>query len=141
MSVSDDYELVAGPPALDDYLRLRRTTGLTPRTAAQGQGALTGSWLFCHVRHGPTGATVAMGRVIGDGGWYFHVADMATSPDHQRQGIGRAVLGWLLAGIAEAAPPGAYVNLVADPAGRPLYEKAGFQVVTDRWGMELRLPG
>jgi GNAT superfamily N-acetyltransferase len=141
VTLSGDYVLVAGPPSLEDYLRLRRTTGLTPRTEAQAQGALSGSWLFCHVRHRPSSDTVAMGRVIGDGGWYFHVADMATSPEHQRQGIGRAVLDWLLDGIRARAPAGAYVSLVADPPGRPLYEKAGFQVVADGWGMELVQPG
>jgi GNAT superfamily N-acetyltransferase len=139
VTLGDDYELVAGPPSLEDYLRLRRSTGLTPRTEAQGQGALAGSWLFCHVRHRPTGDTVAMGRVIGDGGWYFHVADMATATDHQRQGLGRSVLDWLLEGIRAGAPAGAYVNLVADPAGRPLYEQAGFRDVAGS-GMELRLP-
>jgi hypothetical protein len=31
-----------------------------------------------------------MGRVIGDGGWYFHVVDMAVLPEHQR----RDLSGW-----------------------------------------------
>ena len=45
-----------------------------------------------------------MGRIIGDGGWYFHVADMATLPDHQRRGLGVLVLSTLLERIAEHAP-------------------------------------
>jgi ribosomal protein S18 acetylase RimI-like enzyme len=36
-----------------------------------------------------------MGRTIGDGGWYLHIADIATDPAHQRRGIGRAVVAWI----------------------------------------------
>ncbi len=61
------------------------------------------------------GVPVAMGRVIGDGGWYFHVADIATDPGHQRRGLGRAVVEWLVADIRSRAPEGAYVTLVGTP--------------------------
>jgi len=54
------------------------------------------------------------------------VADMATSPEHQRQGLGRAILTRLLARIEHDAPSGAYVTLMADAPGRPLYESLGF---------------
>jgi GNAT superfamily N-acetyltransferase len=73
-----------------------------------------------------TGEPVAMGRVIGDGGWYFHVVDMAVLPDHQRQGPGDRILTTLLAEIRERAPSGAYVSLMADPPGRRLYSRHGF---------------
>ncbi|WP_370260313.1 hypothetical protein [Cryobacterium sp. TMT3-29-2] len=33
-----------------------------------------------------------MGRIIGDGGWYFHIADMATLPEFQGRGLGRRSL-------------------------------------------------
>lgn len=121
-----DYELVPGPPPLADYLRLRSASGLSPKTAEQGAGALTGSWSFCHVR-APDGAVVAMGRTIGDGGWYFHVADMATDPDHQRRGLGRRVLDWLVADVEERAPEGAFVSLLADPPGVRLYRSIGLR--------------
>lgn len=122
---ADVYTLHPTPPPLEDYLELRRRSGLTPVTPAQGEGALTGSWTFCHVRHAVDGV-VAMGRVIGDGGWYFHLADMATLPDHQGRGLGAHVLTTLLARIDEVAPPGAYITLMADEPGRPLYSRFGF---------------
>jgi hypothetical protein len=34
------YRLVEGPPALADYLSLRLRTGLSPKTAQQGEAAL-----------------------------------------------------------------------------------------------------
>src|SRR6478672_4601817 len=94
--IADGYRLVEGPPTIPDYLRLRKESGLSPKTAAQGVAALPGSWFVCHIVHEDTGMAVAMGRVIGDGGWYFHIVDMATLPPHQRRGLGDLVLGTLL---------------------------------------------
>ncbi|WP_439690111.1 GNAT family N-acetyltransferase [Curtobacterium sp. SP.BCp] len=130
------YTIVAGPPPLADYLRLRRDSGLTPKTPEQGAGAIAGSWTACHVV-GPAGDVVAMGRAIGDGGWYFHIADIATDPAHQRHGIGRAVVEWLVADIRSRAPEGAYVTLVGDPPGQRLYRSLGFEDVAPSLGMAL----
>ncbi|WP_300938851.1 GNAT family N-acetyltransferase, partial [Corynebacterium stationis] len=50
-----------------------------------------------------------MGRAIGDSGWCFLIADMATDPAHQRRGIGRAVLEELLSAILSTAPDNPYI--------------------------------
>ena len=114
----EGYRLVEGPPAVEDYLALRALSGLSPRTAEQAVAALPGSWWACHVVHEESGRSVGMGRLLGDGGWYFHVVDMAVLPDHQRRGLGDLVLGALLDRIRAHAPAGAYVNLLADGPGR-----------------------
>jgi GNAT superfamily N-acetyltransferase len=88
--------------------------------------ALPGSWAACHVREAATGVAVGMGRLIGDGGWYFHVVDMAVLPAHQRGGIGNWVLTWLLDQVRQRAPADAFVSLMADPPGRHLYARHGF---------------
>jgi len=87
-----EYTLVDGAPPVDDYVRVRVLAGLTPRRADQTTAALVGSWAMVHVAHSTTRALVGMGRVIGDGGWYFHVVDMAVLPDHQRDRILRKLL-------------------------------------------------
>jgi GNAT superfamily N-acetyltransferase len=120
----EDDRLIRTPPSVEDYLDLRATSGLTPRTAAEAEGAVGGSWCWSVVVHG--GRAVAMGRVIGDGAWYFHVADMATLPDHQGRGLGRRVLTDLLEQIDAVAPARPYVTLMADAPGRRLYEAMGF---------------
>ncbi|TCK61439.1 GNAT family N-acetyltransferase [Curtobacterium sp. PhB136] len=132
--MDDDYRIVEGPPPLDDYLRLRRDSGLTPVRPDQGAGAISGSWSACHVV-AADGAPVAMGRVLGDGGWYFHIADIATDPAHQRRGLGRRVLEWLIADIRTRAPEGAYVSLIGDPPGQPLYRSLGLDDVAPSLGM------
>lgn len=124
--VDAHLDLVAGPPSLDDYLRLRAESGLTPKTVEQGQACIDGAWTAVHVVDRDAGATVGMGRVIGDGGWYFHIIDMAVLPPYQRRGIGAAVLRFLIDEIERRAPEGAYVTLMADEAGRALYRAHGF---------------
>ncbi|MEV7932651.1 N-acetyltransferase [Curtobacterium sp. NPDC089185] len=136
--VAAGYRLVAGPPPLDDYLRLRQDSGLSPKTTEQGAGAVAGSWSAVHVVDAE-GVPVAMGRTIGDGGWYFHIADIATDPGHQRRGLGRAVVEWLVADIRSRAPEGAYVTLVGDPPGQRLYRSLGFEDVAPSLGMALPL--
>ncbi|GAA3550606.1 hypothetical protein GCM10022197_01850 [Microlunatus spumicola] len=72
------------------------------------------------------GTTVGMARLISDGGWYFHVIDVAVLPPHQRRGIADAMLTHLLTLVRTTAAPGAYVSLMADQPGRRLYARHGF---------------
>ena len=125
----DAYQLVDGPPSLESYLRLRSEAGLSARREDQAAAGLKGHWHAVHVVYRPDRCAVGMGRVIGDGGTYFHVIDMAVLPGHQRKGLGDLILTALLTRIRIFAPAGAYVNLVADPPGRKLYERHGFRTV------------
>ena len=121
------YRLVDGLPSVAEYRRLRVDAGLSAKDADQASGAISGSWAGCHVVHEPTSAVVAMGRVIGDGGWYFHLADIATDPEHQGLGLGSCVMQHLLGVIDDRSPAHPYVTLLADPPGRRLYERFGFR--------------
>jgi GNAT superfamily N-acetyltransferase len=120
------YRLADRPPSVADYLLLRERAGLSPRREDQAEAALRGSWAVVHVLHEASGGAVGMGRLLGDGGWYFHVADMAVLPEHQRRGLGDVILTALLERIRREAPAGAHVNLIADPPGRRLYARHGF---------------
>jgi GNAT superfamily N-acetyltransferase len=136
----DAYRLLSTAPMVSDHLTLRQRAGLSPMSLRQADAGLRGSWTACHVVHEPSGETVAMGRVIGDGGCFFQVVDMAVLPEHQRRGIGDAILAYLLDRIRVAAPPDAYVSLLADPPGRRLYAKHGFrETAPSSIGMALRL--
>lgn len=122
-----DYELLDGAPSVQEYLRLRAESGLSPKRAEQAIPAIANAWHAVHVRHRASREAVAMGRIVGDGGWYFQIADMATLPDHQRRGLGKVVLTTLLGHIHEHAPADAYITLLADPPGVPLYTSLGFE--------------
>jgi len=135
------YRLVEEPPAVDAYLSLRERAGMSPKTRAQAEAALPGSWAACHMINEASGEVVGMGRVIGDGGAYFQVIDMAVAPEHQRRGLGQAILSFLIERIGVQAPPRAYVSLLADLPGRRLYERNGFVDVTPlSSGMARRVP-
>ncbi|WP_165069891.1 GNAT family N-acetyltransferase [Marisediminicola senii] len=139
MTLAPGYRLHTVAPSVEDYCALRLESGLSPKTAEQGEAAIAGSWAIRSVT-APDGNTVAMGRIVGDGGWYFLIADMATLPAHQGQGIGSAILDALLDEIRDRVPAGAYVTLTADPPGRRLYESRGFEdVAPGRTGMHLVL--
>ena len=141
----DGYRLISTAPAVIDHLMLRERAGLSPMGRRQAEAGLRGSWTACHVvRMNRARETVAMGRIIGDGGCFFQVVDMAVLPGHQRRGLGDAVLAHLLDRIRGAAPLGAYVSLLADPPGRRLYAKHGFRetrTVVYRHGAATRLSG
>ncbi|SDK96697.1 Acetyltransferase (GNAT) domain-containing protein [Lentzea albidocapillata subsp. violacea] len=119
------YRLVMQPPSVDDYLRLRKESGLSARTREEAENGINGAWAAASVIHVESGETAGMGRVLGDGGWYFVIIDMAVLPRHQRKGIGDAIMTALLERIRESSP-GAQVSLLADPPGRRLYARHGF---------------
>lgn len=126
------YRLEPSVPDIAEYRNLRKVAGLTPVTEAQAARVASGSWYGCHITYRKNGddqpRAVAMGRIISDGGWYFHIADMATLPEHQKKGFGSFVLNHLLAHIDENKPADGkpFINLFADPPGRRLYENNGF---------------
>lgn len=131
------YRSAARPPSAAEYVRLRRESGLSPKTLAQARGALENSWMWLTIRD-EIGDLAAMGRVIGDGTWYFHLADIATDPAHQRRGLGRFIVSTLLAAIEEAAEPDPYITLMGDPPGQRLYRSLGFVDAEPSLGMVLR---
>ncbi|KAK3372115.1 putative GNAT family acetyltransferase [Podospora didyma] len=149
----EGYTLHPGFPSITNYCHLRAASGLTPKTEAQAAPIPKGSWYGCFITFSPPAViiteastpeaektvTVAMGRIIGDGGWYYHIVDMAVLPEHQRKGLGDAVLKHLLAYIqANSAEGLPYVNLFADPPGRKLYERNGFvDALPGQLGMKL----
>ncbi|TRX97234.1 hypothetical protein FHL15_002028 [Xylaria flabelliformis] len=124
------YILVEGYPSVEDYLHLRKSC-LSPKNVQQAGAALKGSWYGAYVAEetAPTKA-IAMGRLVGDGGWYFVLADMMTLPEHQRKGLGDVILKKLLARVKSHAAEGkAHVLLSADPPGVKLYQNNGFRIM------------
>ncbi|EJT79896.1 GNAT family N-acetyltransferase [Gaeumannomyces tritici R3-111a-1] len=132
-----NYTLNVGMPPVPAYRNLRVAAGLTSITEPQASRAISGTWYGCHIRYAvpphqssnPTvDQVVGMGRIISDGGWYFHIADMAVLPEHQRQGLGVAIMQELLAYIEQNKPSEGVpnINLMADPPGISLYKKTGF---------------
>jgi len=130
VSLPAPYRIVAAAPAVADYLRLRQLAGLSPKSA---DGAAIGLANSCHavsVIHADE--VIGMGRVIGDGGCFFQVVDIAIEPAHQGRGLGKAVMAALMDWLQAHAPDRAYVSLIADGQARELYARFGFEETAPR---------
>lgn len=78
------------------------------------------------VVHDGAGALVGMGRVVGDGAFYFYVQDVVVRPGHEGRGIGQAVVEALTEQIRQVAPGHCFVGLFSTPAAEDLYRRLGW---------------
>lgn len=118
------YRVIHGIPADDVYRRLRAGAGLSPKTAEAAARGLPASLFAVQVLAGSD--VVGMGRVIGDGGCFYQVVDIAVSPAHQGQGLGKRIMREIVGYLDTHVPPSAYVSLIADGQAHALYAQFGF---------------
>lgn len=136
--MDDRYTLLDDLPTAEEFCRLREVSGLSPKSLAAARIGLPNSVLGVCVRE--AGRTVGMGRVIGDGGTVFQIVDIAVEPEHQGQGLGKAIMARIMTRLKQLAP-GAYVSLIADGDARHLYAQYGFAPVAPASiGMATLLP-
>ena len=112
-------------PSVAIYRTLRGAAGMTdrsPAAAAIGLAAtLYGVMAYTDER------AIGMARVIGDGGCFFQICDVAVAADWQRQGIGDALMCRVTAWLNNNADPSAFVSLLADGVSDRLYRRHGFE--------------
>ena len=125
-------------PGAEEFVGLRVSAGLSRNTIKAAELGLNGSWYSICVRDGDE--LIGMGRVIGDGGCFFQVVDIAVHPRHQRRGIGYGIMDRLMTHLRKNAPKSAYISLFADGGAPKLYEKFGFKFTAPTSvGMALRI--
>lgn len=117
-------ELVERFPGADDYCRLRADAGMAPRSVEAARRGLPNTLYGVSLLL--DGELVGMGRVIGDGGCFFIVVDIAVTPSLQGQGLGKRIMTALDRWLRTNAPPSAVVSLAADGDARHLYARFGF---------------
>lgn len=138
MILPKGFKFLPRAPAVEDYLRLRRVTGLSPFSEAAAETGLYGTYFGVSLLY--EGTVVGMGRIVGDGGLFFQIVDIAVVPDHQGCGLGVSIMSTLMEYLKEHAPPRAYVSLMADVPAHKLYEKFGFRETAPKTiGMAMRL--
>jgi GNAT superfamily N-acetyltransferase len=120
-----EYKLVVRNPTVAEYCGLRAGAGLSARSEEIARVALPNTLFAVVVEH--RGIAVGMGRVVGDGGTVFQVADIAVLPEHQGHGVGKQILDAIDGWLRRNAPPGAFINLFADRGVAPLYARYGFR--------------
>ncbi|WP_405048496.1 GNAT family N-acetyltransferase [Rhizobium rhizogenes] len=132
------YSVVARTPSVEEYLHLRAVAGLSPFSREAAEKGLRGTVFSVLVLH--QDAAIGMGRIIGDGGCFFQVVDIAVKPEHQGRGLGKAIMNALMEHVKSEFPASAYVSLIADVPANKLYEKFGFKETAPRsLGMAYRV--
>jgi GNAT superfamily N-acetyltransferase len=119
------YTLHAQTPEIATYRHLRSAAGLSPKTEAAARIGLANGLYSVMVFDGER--AVGMGRVIGDGGCFFQVVDIAVLPEHQGHGLGKQIMSAIAAWLRREVPASGYVSLIADGKAHRLYALYGFQ--------------
>lgn len=126
-------------PSIYEYLHLRSIAGLSEMSREGAEKGLPLS-LFAVVLE-EQGEAIGMGRVVGDGGLFFQVTDIAVHPDHQGRGYGKAIMGEITQYLKQHMPPRAIATLFADVPADRLYAQFGFEYTAPAsLGMWLRQP-
>nr|WP_321482085.1 GNAT family N-acetyltransferase [uncultured Cohaesibacter sp.] len=120
-----DYRLEKQTPPLEDFLRLRKITGLTVYSEEAAREGLKGTIAAATIYYGDQ--VVGIGRLVGDGGCVFVICDIAIDPAHQGKGLGKAIMASLMDYVRSELKSKAYVSLIADLPADKLYEQFGFE--------------
>ena len=136
--IDSEYVITEKTPLVQEFIALRTAVGwgeLNRDALARG---LSGSLMCVCVRHG--GKLVGFGRVVGDGCFVFYIQDMIVHPDHQRKGLGKAVMSRIMGYIETAGGEDIYIGLMATKGKAGFYEQFGFMArPEDAPGMQLWL--
>ncbi len=119
-----DFNVLYNPPSPSDYITLRIEAGMSGKSLEAARIGLENS-LFAVTVYDDT-TLVAMGRIIGDGGAFFQVVDIAVKPTYQGKGLGKLVMRELIKYLDKHTYEGSYVSLIADAPANKLYERFGF---------------
>lgn len=133
------YQLKDETPSVEYYINIRMAAGLSRKSEKAAELALPNSLYAVTVFFEDT--PIGIGRIIGDGGCFFEVTDMAVLPEHQGKGVGRMIMEALVNWLHKNAPETAFVSLFADHGTPEFYSKFGFTLaeLPKSSGMFLRI--
>ncbi|MCV2369594.1 GNAT family N-acetyltransferase [Roseateles oligotrophus] len=139
MNIPIDYLAVHETPSVQAYQALRLGSGLSGKTDEAASRGLPNTLFAVQIFHGAQ--PVGMGRVIGDGGCFFQVVDIAVLKPHQGRGLGKLIMTEIQKYIETQVPLSGYVSLMADGRAQELYAQFGFVNTAPRSvGMAYRRP-
>ena len=128
--MTSEYLIKTEAPSVEDYCRMRIAAGLSAKTKETAERGLANSLFAVQILAGER--MIGMGRVIGDGGCFYQVVDIAVAPEHQGRGLGKMIMREIMQYLNEHALPSAYVSLIADGKAQELYAQFGFQHTAPR---------
>jgi ribosomal protein S18 acetylase RimI-like enzyme len=139
MTQLTSYSCLLETPSVQTYQALRVGSGLSGKTDEAAVLGLPNTLFAVQILH--ESRPVGMGRVIGDGGCFFQVVDIAVLKEHQGRGLGKRIMVEILKYIEDHVPVSGYVSLIADGQAQDLYAQFGFVHTAPRSvGMAYRRP-
>lgn len=119
------YILFERTPTVQEYNRVRQAAGLSVKDEIAAERGLANTLYGVCIRIDET--VVGIGRVIGDGGLFYDIVDIAVIAEHQNRGLGKMIMTALMSYIDANARTGSIVCLMANKGVAPFYEKFGFK--------------
>ena len=121
------YRIAVNQLKAGDFSRLFSGAGWGDPPAELCEISLKNSWATFSVLDGEH--TIAMARLIGDGGMAFFLKDFVVQPEYQRQGIGRELLTYIQDYILSQMKEGwfALLELTSAKGKAGFYRKMGFR--------------
>ena len=136
--MNDSIKIVPGQIPIESYQKLRVDCGLSAKSIEAATKGLNNS--IHSMMLVSNDEIVGMGRIIGDGGCFCQIVDIAVHPDFQGKGLGKVIMENLTRFINISLPKTCYVSLIADGDASFLYEKYGFKdTLPDSKGMYLKV--
>ena len=127
-SYAMSYTVARRTPTPEEHRQLSESVGWAGAFWWEAMPAsLLGSTCGVVVHQDSSGDLVGMGRVVGDGAFYFYIQDVAVHPDHQGRGLGRTIVNELVDQITRQAPGHCFVGLFATADAEALYRKLGWR--------------
>ncbi|MBN1563138.1 MAG: GNAT family N-acetyltransferase [Anaerolineae bacterium] len=132
-----DYQLIERLPTVDEHRVMFEAVGWTPYAPQAAEVSLKNSLFSVVVEQ--DSKVIGIGRVIGDGGKFFYIQDVAVLPDLQGQGIGQLIMDRLIDWIKTNAPHEPFVGLFATEVAQKFYQRYGFderrEVLSGMWAV------
>jgi GNAT superfamily N-acetyltransferase len=128
------FEFIARVPTPDEHRLLAESVGWHDAFAWEAMPAsLSASVAGIVVLY--DGRPIGMGRVIGDGAFYFYLQDVVVVPEHQGHGIGTVIVESLVEQVEQIAPAKGFIGLFAAGRAAELYARHGFAAQPGMTGM------
>ena len=112
-------------PSVAEYLKLRHEGGLSAFSEEAAEIGLEGSFFAVTLRS--HGEAIGMGRIVGDGGCFLQIVDVAVDPRYRGNGLGKMIMTALMDHAKKTLPDTAFLSLLADVPANKLYAQFGFR--------------
>ncbi|MEM0965192.1 MAG: GNAT family N-acetyltransferase [Verrucomicrobiota bacterium] len=120
------YTITERRPTAEEFIDLIESVGWSRYTNRKAiPDALNGTLVSYVATCGQS--VVGMGRLIGDGYRFVYIQDLVVHPDHQRRGVGSAVMDRIVDYINRNCPKKTYVHLFTTKKDSPFYSRYGFK--------------